>query len=407
MAPTFPVIGRSNLSVLDGRRDAPVECYARAFFLHFPYAVNAVAGYDDQTQLALARRDALVAAANATLAWARAQSSARPRAARPSPMAPVARTATSSFSITPLIDAARSASDLRLTVARAARWASGLVNGGLTAVGSGAHQIGKPIVRALPVVAVLAAVAAGLWFGAPKARPLIERWKATPPITRTVPAVTQADLTPFESAPGSKKRTGRLVVTSTSGVAQVFVDGKPRGVTPLTLDGLPTGKHTVMLQNPSGSVEQTVTVGAGETAQLDQTIFPGWVSIVAPVDLTISEGTRSLRLDDRSQVMLSPGPHELLLANRALGYQETRHVDVRPGETTQLSIAPPSSKATFTATAPAEVWLDGKSVGQTPLIDLPVAIGTHHVRMKSGAAERQFTVTATMTPLAFNADFSQ
>jgi hypothetical protein len=264
-----------------------------------------------------------------------------------------------------------------------------------------------PVVRALPAVAALAAAVGGIWYAAPKARPFVERLKATPPITRTVPAVTQADLTPSEAAPGSKKRTGRLVVTSASAVAQVIVDGKPRGITPLTLDGLQAGKHIVVLQNQSGSVEQTVTVGAGETAQLDQTIFPGWVSVVAPVDLTISEGTRSLRLDDRSQVMLSPGPHELLFQNRALGYQETRHVDVRPGETTQLSIAPPRSKATFTATSPAEVWVDGVSVGQTPLIDLPVQIGTHHVRMKSGTAERQFTVTATMTPLAFNADFSQ
>jgi hypothetical protein len=364
---------------------------------------SAIAGYDDQTQLALARRDALLAAANAAIAWARAQSSARPRVA-PTPMAPVAYQAAPSFSV---IDAPRSAADAGLTAARGARSASRLVMGGLTAVGSGAQRFGMPIVRALPRVAVVAAIAGGLWYGVPKARPYVEQWKAPPPITRTVPAVTQADLTPTEAAPGSKKRTGRLVVTSPSSVAQVFVDGKPRGVTPLTLDGLQAGKHTVMLQNQNGSVEQIVNVGASETAQLDQTIFPGWVSIVAPVDLIISEGTRSLRLDDRSQVMLPPGPHELVFENRALGYQEARHVDVRPGETTQLSIAPPRSKATFTATAPAEVWLDGVSVGQTPLIDLPVEIGTHHVKMKSGAAERQFTVTATMTPLAFNADFSQ
>jgi hypothetical protein len=368
---------------------------------------NALAGYDDQTQLALARRDALVAAANAAIAWARAQRSARPSSVAPMPLAPVAQGAAPSFSITPLFDAARSAGDAGLTAARGARLVTGVVTRGLAAVGLGARRFGMPVARALPGVAVLAAIAGGLWYGVPKARPYVEQWKAAPPITRTVPAVTQADLVPAEAAPGSKKRTGRLVVTSASAVAQVFVDGKPRGITPLTLDGLPAGKHIVMLQNQNGSVEQTVTVGASETAQLDQTIFPGWVSIVAPVDLIISEGTRSLRLDDRSQVMLPPGPHELLFENRALGYQETRHVDVRPGETTQLSIAPPRSKATFTSTAPAEVWLDGKSVGQTPLIDLPVEIGTHHVRMKSGAAERQFTVTATMTPLAFNADFSQ
>jgi len=368
---------------------------------------SAIAGYDDQRQLALARRYALVAAATAAIAWARAQSSARPKVAVTARLESIAREPAPSFSMTPLIDAARSAGGAGLTAARGARSATRAVMGGLTAVGSGASRFGMPVVRALPGVAVVAAIAGGLWFGIPKARPYVERWKATPPITRTVPAVTQADLTPSEAAPGSRKRTGRLVVTSASGVAQVFVDGKPRGVTPLTLDGLPAGKHIVMLQNQNGSVEQSVNVGGSETAQLDQTIFPGWVSIVAPVDLVISEGTRPLRLDDRSQVMLPPGPHELVFENRALGYQEARHVDVRPGETTQLSIAPPRSKATFTATAPAEVWLDGVSVGQTPLIDLPVDIGTHHVRMKSGAAERQFTVTATMTPLAFNADFSQ
>jgi len=261
-------------------------------------------------------------------------------------------------------------------------------------------------------MALVAAVAGGLWFGLPKARPYFERWKDTAPIERSVPAMTEADLQPSEPvaaspAAGSKKRTGRLVVTSANAVTQVLVDGKARGVTPLTLDGLSAGSHTVTLQSTKGSVTQTVAVKAGETAQFDQTIFPGWVALVAPIDLTISEGARSLRLDERSELMLSPGPHELLLTNRALGYQETRHVDVRPGETTPLSIAPPRSKATFTATAPAEVWLDGKSVGQTPLIDLPVEIGTHHVKMKSGSAERQFTVTTTMTPFAFNADFSQ
>lgn len=370
---------------------------------------NALAGYDDQSQLALARRDALVAAANAAVSWARKQTSSRSASKPAARVAVAAAAAAPSFSINPLMGAARSAGDAGLTAARGARSMTNAVMEGITALGSSSQQVGLPILRALPAVGVVAAIGAGLWFGVPKARPYVERMKTTPPITRTVPAVTEEELNPTASisASGSKKRTGRLVVSSTSGTAQVLVDGQIRGFTPLTLDGLTAGKHVVTLKNQSGSVEQTVSVGANETAQVDQTIFPGWVSVVSPWDLTISEGNRSLRLDDRSQVMLSPGPHELLFQNRALGYQEVRKVDVRPGETTQLSIAPPRSKATFTATAPAEVWLDGVSVGQTPLIDLPVEIGTHHVKMKSGAAERQFTVTATMTPLAFNVDFSQ
>src|SRR5258706_263173 len=281
----------------------------------------ATAGYDDRTQRALARRDALVAAAHATIAWARAQRSAHRVSVAIPIVLPPREPAAASFSISPLIDAARSAGDAGITAARGARSATRVALSALTTVGTGVRRSALPVLRVLPRVAALVAVGAGVWFGALKARPYVERWKDTPPITRMVPAVTQAE--------------------------------------------------------------------------------------VAPVDLAISEGTRSLRLDDRLQVMLSPGTHELLFENRALGYQEVRQVNVRPGETTQLSIAPPRSKASFTSTAPADVWLDGVAVGQTPLVDLPVEIGTHHVRMKSGAAERQFTVTATMTPLAFNADFSQ
>jgi len=364
--------------------------------------------YDDATQRALARQDALVAAANAAIAWARTQSSARPRVETPVHASAVDEPSAPSFSVTPLFDAARTAGDTGLTTAaRGARSASRAAASAASALGTGVRQAALPIIRALPRVAAVAAAGGAIWFGVVKGRPYVERWKSTPPIPRTVAAITPADLAPADADPGSKKRTGRLVVTSASEVAQVLVDGKVRGITPLTLDGLGAGKHVILIQNSNGSVEQTVTVGPNETARLEQSIYPGWVAIVAPIDLTISEGTRSLRPDDRGQVILPPGPHELQFSNRALGYQELRHVDVRPGETTHLSVAPPTSRATFTATAPAEVWLDGKPIGLTPLIDQPVEVGTHHVRMKSGSQERQFTITATMTPLTFNADFSQ
>jgi hypothetical protein len=358
--------------------------------------------YDDATQRALARQDALVAAANAAIAWARKQSSTRERVVRPVQGAVTEATevAEESFSVTPFLDVARNASDVGLTTA--ARGVRSAAN----AVGAGVHRVILPLVRVLPRVAAVAAIGGAIWFGVVKGRPCVERWKSTPPIERTVPAV-QADLSPVEAETGSKKHTGRLVVTSASEVAQVLVDGKIRGITPLTLDGLSVGKHAILIQNSNGSVEQTVTVGANETARLEQSIYPGWLAVIAPIDLVISEGGRSLRPDERSQVMLTPGPHEVQFENRALGYKEVRRVDVRPGETTQLSVAPPQTKATFTATAPAEVWLDGKSVGLTPLIDLPVEVGSHHVRMKSGSLERQFTITATMTPLTFNGDFSQ
>lgn len=204
----------------------------------------------------------------------------------------------------------------------------------------------------------------------------------------------------------STKPTGRLVVSSSSTSARVLVDGTMRGTTPLTLDDLVVGPHVVRFESAKGSVQRSVTIVAGQTSQVEETIFSGFLLVDAPIELIINEGTRVIRLDDRGQAMLPPGPHELRLENRALGYQEVRQVEVRPGETTRLSIAPPSSTLNVTATAPAEVWLDGVAVGQTPLADFAVEIGTHDVRLKSAAGERRITALVTVKPFDLNVDFS-
>ena len=116
------------------------------------------------------------------------------------------------------------------------------------------------------------------------------------------------------------KPTGRLRVTSEPAGARVLVDGTPRGATPLTLDDLAVGAHGVVLQSVAGSVRRSVTVSADETTDVAETIFAGWLTVLSPFQLEISEGTRAIRLDDRNQIMLKPGPHELRLENRALGF---------------------------------------------------------------------------------------
>ena len=83
-------------------------------------------------------------------------------------------------------------------------------------------------------------------------------------------------------------------------------------------------------------------------------------------------------------------------------------MDVQPGGATSLSVVPPRSALTVIATAPAEVWLDRVRVGQTPLVQLPVDLGTREVVVKSAAGdERRFTVTVTVQPATFNIDFSK
>jgi len=229
---------------------------------------------------------------------------------------------------------------------------------------------------------------------------------ATPAAVASAPPGA-AHIVPGVPAPVAHKAVGRLSAASDPAGARVLVDGKPRGFTPLTIGDLAPGVHAVVLDAAAGSVHRSVTIVADQTAQIAESIFPGWVSVVAPFDITIAEGTRALPLDDRNQLMLPPGRHALHLQNRALGYEDVRQVEVTPGETTTLSVVPPRTTITVTASAPASVWIDGALAGDAPAT-VAVDLGSHDVVVKQAdRGERKFTVTATVKPLRLDVDLSK
>jgi hypothetical protein len=260
-----------------------------------------------------------------------------------------------------------------------------------------AGPFGAPIVRWLTRAAVAAALIAAAVVGWPYLL------NALPTFTTRTPVVKSTDVRP---PVGARRSTGGLRVSSTPTGAQVLVDGKARGVTPLTLTDLTPGRHEVTLKSEAGTVRQTVTVAANQTATVDESIFSGWVTVYSPFEVVITEKGRVLRADDRNQVMLPPGPHELRLTNRALGYQAVRQVEVKPGEATNVQVTPGPSTLTVTATEAAQVWVDGTRVGETPLNAVPVPLGTHEILVKSTSGrERRATVTIGVTPFTLNVDF--
>src|SRR5688500_17660624 len=79
----------------------------------------------------------------------------------------------------------------------------------------------------------------------------------------SVPAAAAAAPVPAAS------NTGRLEIETQPAGAKILIDGKPAGESPLTLDALPVGRHSVTLTTASGSVKRSVRIEAGRTLKVD------------------------------------------------------------------------------------------------------------------------------------------
>jgi hypothetical protein len=197
-------------------------------------------------------------------------------------------------------------------------------------------------------------------------------------------------------------------VDSTPQGATVVIGGRERGVTPLTIENLAAGAHTMVLRSPSGTVERRVTVTADRTTEVSEAIYSGFVHVSAPFELVITREGQRLRLDEQNQLLLSPGVHRLTFTNPDLNFTVVREVDVTPGGRTRVAIVPESTTLTVTATQPAEVFLNGERIGETSIVRHSLPIGTHQlvVRSLANGVERQVTVTATSEPVTLDIDFA-
>jgi serine/threonine protein kinase len=230
--------------------------------------------------------------------------------------------------------------------------------------------------------------------------------------------------------------SGTLAVNSNPAGAQVIIDGNPKGATPLTLE-LPPGDH-VMVLSANGQA-RTIPVSIAAGAQVSQFIelptntlaeaappapiappapaanpatplvVAGWISITAPIDVQVYEGGRLVGTSQSQRIMLGVGRHELALSNETLGYKASRVVQVTEGKVTPIAIELPKGTLALNANPWAEVWVDGEKVGETPIGNVPVSIGTHDVLFRHPQlGEQRHAVTVTLAgPARVSAEFKK
>lgn len=186
--------------------------------------------------------------------------------------------------------------------------------------------------------------------------------------------------------PRATATTGTLQIRTEPSGARVTVDGQAKGTTPLTLTDLASGEHVVMLENDFGSATHSVVIQPGTPATLvvplgapQGAIVSGWMSVSAPVELQIYEKGRLLGTSSIDRIMLAAGAHEVEIANESLGFRMSRTIQVSPGKVSPITVALPKGVVSLNAIPWATVSIDGKSVGETPIGNLPVTIGPHEV----------------------------
>src|SRR5262249_16043860 len=163
----------------------------------------------------------------------------------------------------------------------------------------------------------------------------------------TIPVTIAAgkELAQYVELPKAATAVGQLLVKSEPSGARVSVDGTPCGTAPVLVTNLAPGEHNVVLESEQGTLRPTVTVESGSPAALvvplgGGTQAPlasgGWVSIASPVVVQLFENGQLLGSSQSDRVMVPAGRHELTLVNDALGYRDTRTVQVPAGRTANL-----------------------------------------------------------------------
>lgn len=197
--------------------------------------------------------------------------------------------------------------------------------------------------------------------------------------------------------------TGRLEVGSDPPGAQVRVDDTPRGTTPLSIASLAPGEHTVVISSGETTVTRRVTVTAGATATVVASVAPaqatgGFVSFSAPFELQVFEQGTLVGTTAADRIMLPAGRHELQLVNTGLEFRRNASVQVTAGRSTTVPVSVPDGTVSINALPWAEVFIEGRSVGTTPLANLAVPIGRREVVFRHPQfGERRQTVTVTAT----------
>jgi hypothetical protein len=172
-----------------------------------------------------------------------------------------------------------------------------------------------------------------------------------------------------------------IVVETTPSGENVLVSSRSTEVAPLRLTVAPDLRW----------VRVTAPSSAGILGGRVKQAPGGIIQITSPIELKVFEQSRLLGSVPGAGLKVPAGRHDIELVNVALGYRSQQAVEIEAGEIVSIYVAPPPGWVTVDASPWADVSLDGRAIGRTPLGPLPLAPGEHQLtfRHPAGGNDRQ------------------
>lgn len=184
---------------------------------------------------------------------------------------------------------------------------------------------------------------------------------------------------------------GGLNITTEPSGARVWVDDHARGQSPVSISDLKPGTYQIRVSGPRGSVTRTVSIEAGVVSSLliplraaatstaAASASAGWLSIESPFPVQVSDRGTALGSSEAGRIPIPSGQREVEVTNTALGFRTRRSVQVAPGQTTAIILDVPNGTLHINALPWAQVAVDGRAIGETPIANLSLPIGNHEV----------------------------
>lgn len=177
-----------------------------------------------------------------------------------------------------------------------------------------------------------------------------------------------------------------LTISSSRDGDIVTVNGREVGVTPyqLVVDGsikdvrLASPTVPVTAPAPTPPIAAAVPGAAAEPIEASRP-RSGGLRLSAPIEVQVLEGERVLGSSVDGPIVASAGLHQLDFVNSSLGYQERRAVEFKAGQVIALTVTPPGGRLNINAVPWANVSIDGKEVGETPLANVSIPSGQHEI----------------------------